>query len=346
MPILGESGVEEMAVNQPGEVWIYRAGGWNRMDAPYLTARRLQDMARLLGTYSNQDVGTEEPLLSGNLPVFDVQSPEDLAAAEDGPRRHRVFAYRIQVVMPPACPPEQFGLTIRKLQQAARTLEDYEADGFFDPKWRERHGVKGRAQQDAALRELYAAGRIAEFLSAAVAWRRNILLSGATGSGKTTFLSALLKQIPQGERVITIEDTRELDVPHPNQLNLVASAGGQGVARVDFLELLKVSLRLRPDRIIVGELRDGLAAHTLLDALNSGHQGGLTTAHANSPGEAFHRLASLITNSKMGEGKKYEQIQELVRGALDIVIQIESIVGEGRGMTGILFNDRGQDHGA
>src|SRR3546814_1495992 len=118
---------------------------------------------------------------------------------------------------------------------------------------------------------------------------RLILGSGATGSGKTTLAKALIQLIPPEERLLTIEDTRELVVPHRNVVHMVYSSEGQGLAKVGAKQLLESALRMRPDRILLQELRDGTAFFYLRN-VNSGHPGSITTVHAGSPAGAFAQL--------------------------------------------------------
>ena len=131
------------------------------------------------------------------------------------------------------------------------------------------------------------------FLRQAVRLRKNIIVSGGTSTGKTTFLNALVKEIPLGERLIMIEDTPEIRLEHPNAVGLVAARGTLGEARVNVEDLLQASLRMRPDRILLGELR-GPEAYSFLRAVNSGHPGSITTVHADSPRAAVDQIALMV----------------------------------------------------
>ena len=118
-------------------------------------------------------------------------------------------------------------------------------------------------------------------------------MSGATGSGKTTFAKALIRHIPASERLITIEDARELTVPHRNAVHLLYAKDGQGLAQVGARELLESALRMRPDRILLQELRDA-SAFFYLRNVNTGHPGSITTVHADSAALAFEQLTLLV----------------------------------------------------
>jgi len=163
-----------------------------------------------------------------------------------------------------------------------------------------------------------AAQRI-DFFRTAVAQRKNILISGGTSSGETTFLNACLKEIPSHERIITIEDAREVHPPHPNRLHLLASRGDQGRAKVTTQQLLEASLRLRPDRIILGEIR-GTECVTYWSAINSGHPGSLTSIHADTLQLAFEKLVML--GMQAGLGFTRDHIVDYLRHTVDVVVQL------------------------
>ncbi|HEX5713588.1 MAG TPA: CpaF family protein [Solirubrobacterales bacterium] len=170
-----------------------------------------------------------------------------------------------------------------------------------------------------ALGTLTAAQR--DQLAAAVAGRRSILVSGGTGSGKTTLLNALSSFIGAGERVVTIEDAAELRLQQPHVARLESRpAGVEGRGEVTIRDLLRNALRMRPDRIVIGEVR-GTEALDLLTALNTGHDGALSTVHANSPADALARLETLALMA--GVGLPHAAVAEQVRRGIDLVVQIE-----------------------
>ena len=160
---------------------------------------------------------------------------------------------------------------------------------------------------------------MALFLEEAVKSRKNILVSGGTGSGKTTLLNVLSLFIPQGERVITIEDSAELKLTHRNLVTLEARpANIEGKGRISIRDLVINTLRMRPDRIIVGECR-GPEALDMLQAMNTGHDGSLTTAHANTPRDALSRLENMVLMA--GMELPSSAIREQIASAIDIVVQ-------------------------
>ena len=169
---------------------------------------------------------------------------------------------------------------------------------------------------------------MAIFLEEAVKARKNILVAGGTGSGKTTLLNVLSQFIPSGERVITVEDSAELKLTHPNLVNLEARpANIEGKGRITIRDLVINTLRMRPDRIIVGECR-GAEALDMLQAMNTGHDGSLTTAHANNPRDALTRLENMVMMA--GFELPSSAIREQIASALDLIVQQTRMVDGSR----------------
>ncbi|MFA5083206.1 MAG: CpaF family protein, partial [Hydrogenophilaceae bacterium] len=159
-----------------------------------------------------------------------------------------------------------------------------------------------------------------DFLRQATIARCNIIISGGTGSGKTSFLNMLTQYIPEGERIITIEDAAELQLLHEHVVRLeTRPAGLEEVAEVTARDLVRNSLRMRPDRIIVGEVRGGEAVE-MLQAMNTGHDGSMSTIHANSPRECLHRLEMLL-NFGGWQGSE-SNLRRQIAGALDMVVHL------------------------
>ncbi|MFZ2990692.1 CpaF family protein, partial [Ideonella sp.] len=158
-----------------------------------------------------------------------------------------------------------------------------------------------------------------EFLQVCVEQRKNMLISGGTGSGKTTLLNILSNFIPDTERIVTIEDAAELQLHHSNIVSLEARpANIEGKGQISIRELVKNSLRMRPDRVVVGECRGGEALD-MLQAMNTGHDGSLTTAHANSPRDMLARLEVMVLMA--GMDLPVTAIREQVASAVDIIVQ-------------------------
>lgn len=299
-PWLSRPDVTDVLINRPGEVWVETTGGaMCREPADQLDEMALQRLARQIAAASHQGVNREQPLLSATLP--------------DGSR--------VQVVAPPAT---RGGLVmaVRKHLISDMSVGDLARDGLFDAAHRTD---PARAREaDAELEAILESGDLEAFLKAAVRRRKTIVISGGTGSGKTTLLNALVKEIDRNERLVVIEDAPEVRLDHANSVGLVAVRGELGEAKVDADTLLAASLRLRPDRILLGELR-GREAFAFLRAVNSGHPGSLTTIHADSPAGALDQIALLALTSGVDLG--WEKVQTYVSRVIDVVVQLDRVNG-------------------
>jgi type IV secretion system protein VirB11 len=310
-PWLDRQDVTDILVNRPGEVWIDGAKGFERIETPDVTDMMLQRLAQQIAAHSAQGVSREYPLLAATLP--------------DGAR--------VQVVTPPATR-SHVALAIRKHVVQDLTLSDYDSGGAFANV--RRAGRDGRATVDAELAGLLDRGEMKTFFSRAVREGRNIVISGGTGTGKTTFLNALLKEIPQSDRLIVIEDTPEVKLGHPNAVGLVAVGSELGEARVGIDELLRASLRMRPDRLMVGEIR-GPEAFTFLRAVNTGHPGSLTTVHADSPEGALEQIAFMTLQA--GLTLTRADVIDYAKSVIDIVVQLGRVAGK-RGVSSVALHRR------
>lgn len=293
-PFLVRPDVTDIYVNRPGEVWVEALGGMpERFEAPALTNKVLSRLARQVAALNAQGVSREHPLLSGSLP--------------DGSR--------IQVVLPPATRGE-IALAIRRHVSAGLSLQDYhDSNAFAHTEQADTPSPIERAERTGS-----STSGVMETLRAAVLARRNILISGGTSTGKTTFLNALLREVPPSERLILIEDTAELQVAHENAVGLLAARGAMGEAQVTAEDLLIASLRMRPDRIILGEMR-GKEALTFLRAVNTGHPGSMSTVHADTPERAIDQLALLVLQA--GANMQWDDIVGYVTRSLDFVVQLK-----------------------
>jgi type IV secretion system protein VirB11 len=292
---LGRDDVTDIYVNGPGEVWVETlGGGLERYDAPEIDETILWRLARQIASLTHQGISREHPLLSASLPTGE----------------------RVQIVAPPATR-GALALAIRKQVVADLTLDDYARSGALDGA---RRSLVGDGDVlDAKLEALLASGDFLGFLRAAVKGRKNVIVAGGTSTGKTTFLNALLKEVPRHERLIVIEDTPEVQIAHPNAVGMVAVRGEEGEARVGVEDLLQASLRMRPDRIILGELR-GAEAYSFLRAVNTGHPGSVTTVHADSPKGALDQLALMVLQAGVNLGRA--EIVDYVSGVVDVFVQL------------------------
>jgi pilus assembly protein CpaF len=174
----------------------------------------------------------------------------------------------------------------------------------------------------------FATPDIVELLHELVAARCNVLVSGATSSGKTTLLNALAALVPATERIITLEDIAELRLPHPHVVRLeTRPASAEGTGEITLAQLLRTALRMRPDRLVLGEVR-GAEAVQLVQAMNTGHDGSMSTIHANSAADALARLCSLVLQEV--PGWPLEAIHDQVRRSIDVVVHVGRSVGNAR----------------
>ncbi|KQU93144.1 MULTISPECIES: P-type DNA transfer ATPase VirB11 [Ensifer] len=294
----------EVVINRPGEVLAEGSAGWSRFDVAELTFDRLMRLARAVASHSHQAIDEARPILSATLPDDE----------------------RIQIVIPPATTKGTVSITIRKPSSVSLSLGGLDAAGLFTV----TAAAGDRADSpDTRLSKLYKAGNYAAFLEQSVVARKNIIISGATGSGKTTLSKALIQHIPTFERIITIEDTAELVIPQPNHVRLFYSKGEQGLANIGPKELLESSLRMRPDRVLLQELRDGTAFYYIRN-INSGHPGSITTVHADSAALAFEQLTLLVKESDGGQDLARDDIRNLLKMMVDVVIQCKRVEGKFR----------------
>lgn len=298
--MLARPDVTDIYVNRPGELWIETVGGAiERHEAPALDEATLARLARQIAALSHQGISREHPLLSATLPE----------------------GARVQVVGPPATR-GPLALAIRKHVSPDLGLDDYVAAGAF-AKTRRRDSLD-RSRADQALAAQLAAGDVSGMLAAAVRARRNILVSGGTSTGKTTFLNALLREIPADERLILIEDTAELDPRHDNVVGLLAARSALGEAQVTANDLVAAALRMRPDRIILGELR-GDEAFAFLRAVNTGHPGSMTSVHADSAETAVEQIVLLALQA--GTQLNRDDVRHYVRSTVDVFVHLDRTGG-------------------
>jgi type IV secretion system protein VirB11 len=225
---------------------------------------------------------------------------------------------RVQFVIPPATSAGCVAIAIRRPADEVWSIAELASRGIFR---RTRRADQSLDDTERALQRLLAAGEFENFMRLAVGSRKNILVSGPTGSGKTTWTKALIREISQRERLITIEDARELVLDgHPNHVRLFYSKDDQGVARVTPKQLLESCLRMKPDRILLAELR-AEEAFDYLRSVNSGHPGSITSVHAASAELAFEQVVLLVKQNRGGRDLARADIKSLLYSLIDVVIQ-------------------------
>jgi len=274
-----------------------------------LTAAEIQNIGERVAGSTDQFISKAAPILSAALPTGE----------------------RIQVVLPPAAP-EGGSISIRKQVVNNMDLERYRDSGSLD---KVSVAVGGLSDIDRQLIACLKENRIYDFIHTAITQRISILISGGTSSGKTTFLNACLKSVHPKERILTLEDTRELFPPQENRVHLIASKGGQGTADVTIQHLLEASLRMRPDRLFVGEIR-GVEAFSFLRAINTGHPGSMSTVHADTPQGAYEQIAMMMMQAGLSGGYAKQDLMSYIRMVIPIVIQLRRDGGK-RGVSEIFF---------
>src|SRR5277367_6657570 len=295
-PLLAQREVTELCINQPGIAFLETRDGWQQESVPFADFEWCRRLTKLVANSSRQRIDEESPLLSASLPSGE----------------------RIQMVLPPATSAGCVAMSIRRPCDEVWSIESLSASGIFRAT---RRASDALDQTETELLRLLEAQQYESFMRLSVLSRKNILVSGPTGSGKTTWTKALIREIPSDERLITIEDAQELILDrHPNHVRLFYSKDDQGLARVTPKQLLESCLRMKPDRILLAELRSE-EAFDYLRNVNSGHPGSITSVHAASAELAFEQLVLLVKQSRAGQELPRADIKELLYLLVDVVIQ-------------------------
>ena len=307
--------VTEICVNRPNEVWIEQDGYWQRFEED-LSFERLKMLGVAVARYSDNEFSDTFPILSAVLP--------------DGERA--------QFVLPPACEAGTLSITIRKPSVQIRTLDDYLTQGFFNKIKTVSTELEDYEQRLLVLKNRTDPDSRLSFLKEAVKHNLNIVIAGATGSGKTTFMKALMQEIPTHQRIITIEDVPELFLPsHPNHVHLFYPSEAKLDSIVHPSALIRSCMRMKPDRILLAELRGG-ETFDFMNACLSGHGGSITSCHSGSCEEAFEYLTLKVLQSPQGKELGYEVAQKLLFMILDVVVHVHSDAEDGRHITGIWYD--------
>jgi type IV secretion system protein VirB11 len=306
-PLLDDPGVTELVINQPQRVLTENALGWHTHNFQELDFDRLMSFAVAVATLTSQEISHQHPILSALLPGD----------------------ARIQIVVPPVVSPRTVSVTIRRPSAREKTLEAYRNEGLFDDTvWHRPDGL------DSALPALRAEDRKlvrcleehdwGTFFDGAVTGRLNIAVVGNTGSGKTSFMKTLCRSIPTTERIVTIEDVRELFIRHiENCVHLLYSKGGHGQARVTPADLIASSMRMRPDRVLLAELR-GSEAYDFLKLLTTGHAGSITSYHAPNATVAIERFALMAKEHPEAAAWDDVALRRLLFLTVDVVAHMDA----------------------
>lgn len=314
----------EIAINRPFELWTESDKGWQMYKMPELDYATLYRIANNFAIFNKLEINQKNPICSGILPA----------------------GQRGQVVIPSACELGTISITIRQPSQDRFSLSDYANSGRLD-KWIDKSEIqtkntvipshlKDKIEDERKeieyleellgipedvhlelfeLRMLQAKANrdLEDFIKLGVANYQNFCLVGSTGSGKTTFTKAICDLVPSETRIITIEDTPELDLPnHPNRVHMFYKD-------VSPKDILRALMRMKPDRIFLTELR-GDEAYDYLNTLNTGHGGSVTTVHANDCQSAYYRIATLVKQSEIGSKIDSKQIMRDVYSTIDVMM--------------------------
>ncbi len=295
-PLLANADVMELCINRPLEAFLETRDGWHRESLPFADFDWCSRLAKLVANSTQQRIDATAPLLSASLPTGE----------------------RVQIVIPPATTAGCVAIAIRRPADQVWSIEELGRRGIF--RGTRQAGQKLDDAEEELLR-LLASSDYEAFMRLAVRSRKNILVSGPTGSGKTTWTKALIREIPSDERLVTIEDAKELVLDrHPNHVRLFYSKDDHGVARVTPKQLLESCLRMKPDRILLAELR-AEEAFDYLRNVNSGHPGSITSVHATSAELAFEQLVLLVKQNPSGRELARHDIKSLLYLLIDVVIQ-------------------------
>lgn len=298
-------GVTEITMSTPGEFYLAKNGEWELHHVPSMNFKQCLALAESVGFRSDQSIGPKTPLLSATLPNGE----------------------RMQIVVPPAVEPGSISFSIRIPASHIRPLSQYASEGVFQKYlWVESDELKRHwdviSHEEKKLCQLLSSRNLEEFLIAAVLAKKNIAVVGDTGSGKTTLMKSMCEHIPSSERLITIEDVRELFLPkHHNKVHLIYSKGGQGVATVTPADLISSTMRMKPDRVLLAELR-GAEAFDFLKLLTTGHSGSITSFHAESCALAYERYVFMAKEHPDAAIFTDVALKRLVSLTIDIVIHI------------------------
>lgn len=353
----------DLAIIGPGKAFVDGNSGWRNVDLD-MDMANLQGLAKSIAAFSRQDISERQPLLSAMLPGRE----------------------RVQIVVPPAVPADQLSMTIRRPSHNNFPLESYTQSGYFEntvwqsnnlldkksdfiadidspsqaegtdtssTRWRiktEHHSqLKSMAKSNPIIGQAYeflANHQIPQFLQLAIAHQFNVCMVGDTGSGKTALMRTLCALIPAHERLISIEDVRELFLPHQNYVNLMYSKGMQGVADIRVGDLIASCMRMKPDRVLLAELRGG-ESYDFLKLMTSGHSGSVTSFHAVSCAAAVPRFVFMAKEHPEAATYDMKILRNLFLMSVDVIAHVKAVpkiddqgrvIGKRRVMTEIYWD--------
>lgn len=309
---LGMDTINEICYNGGDTIWLQDASSKWHEEATDLTFEKALAFGTASASHKEDQLQKNKPILSAVLTTGE----------------------RVQVVIPPVTKKNMISITIRKPSKVQYKMEDYEKGGLFNKIVHESENK--RSPFDIELKTYYDKGEWKEFITKSVEYGKNIIISGATGSGKTTFMKSLIEFIPLEDRLITIEDVEEITFhKHKNFVQLFYPSEAKEGDAVTSASLLKSCLRMKPDRILLAELR-GAETYDFINVVSSGHSGSLTSLHAGSVTETFTRLALMTLQNPQGQKMPFDIIEKNLKETIDIVVHFRAHNGE-RVITDIYF---------
>lgn len=293
---------EDLAIQEPGVGWWLKGGAWHRIDLPAMTYSRMHGISVMAAAQTRQVINERKPILACDLPG----------------------GLRLQAVMPPAVTPNTLALTFRRGDERLDDVDDV-ARLWGTSRWNKWEGRdERRMAQNARLLDCYDRGDLAGFLRALAETKQTGLICGPTGAGKSRLSKLLGGAIPLDERIITIENASELVIRQQNNVRHYYS-GSEG--DLTAATLMKAALRERPDRVLLGEMRDSEEAAVFVDAVMSAHPGSMSTVHGRNPPEAARRLFNLVKGAARNRGTADDTIIAQLNAAIDFIIPVENVAG-------------------
>jgi len=289
--------ITEICYNGDGIVWALDSSARWTSHATLMNFDAASALAQALAAHQNTQADKNKPILSATLPS----------------------GQRVQVVLPKATKEHRVSITIRKPSNRRFTLEDYDNSGIFKAIGARNNSLSSTEKE---LNNFLKDKDYKNFMILAVKAGKTIIISGETGSGKTTFMKSLIDYIPKDQRIITIEDVEEIKFyEHKNYVQLFYPSEAKEGDPITSAILLKSCLRMKPDRILLAELRGG-ETYDFINVINSGHSGSITSCHAGSVKETFTRLALMTLQNTNGQKIPHDTINQILHDMIDVVVHM------------------------
>jgi len=310
--LLDQEGVNELMINGPHRIYIEKNGiieQYNDINKD-ITYDYLCEIANLVASHVSSVVDEDSPILSASLPSNE----------------------RVEIVVPPACDSDQFVFSFRKPAAKHFSIDDYIEQDYFELV-NKAHNKNKITENNEQLKNHIKNENWSDFFKLLVTSKKNVMVAGAVGSGKTHFINMLLKSIHIDERLITIENAREVlkqdEDKKRNMINLLSRENVKHITEIKNSDLLKSCLRLRADRILLSEIR-GEDAFDFLNGLHVGLSGSMTSIHANSTEDVYIRLVNMLSMSKFTGGLNKQDMLDYIHESLEVILFCEKNNGKWR----------------